>query len=475
MLFPTITFAVFFLLVFTGSWLLMPRFRQWKWFMIGVSGVFYGWWDWRFLWLLAASAVVNQLLALAVARSASVTVRKRVVAGALVFNLGLLGWYKYYAFFVTSFANTLDSVGLHISPPMLQVVLPVGISFLTFRALTYVLDVYRGKLNPAPIVDFALYVAFFPYLMAGPIVRAADFLPQLRTPRDPRRIDASRAFYLILSGLVKKVLIADYLATNLVNGVFTTPGHYSSLETLLGIYGYAVQIFCDFSAYSDIAIGVALLLGFTFPDNFDRPYTARSVREFWRRWHMTLSSWLRDYLYIPLGGNRRGRRRTCANLMITMLLGGLWHGAGWTFVFWGGLHGAGLVGEHAAADRRKKLGLPEPTLSAWKTGLRRFAVFNFVCLGWVFFRMPTLGDAFGMLGHLFTAWGRSSPSITPLLVLLIAAGVFGQYVPKHWVDAFQVRFSRLAPLWQGLAGGVGLFLVQYLGPQGPASFLYFKF
>ena len=199
-----------------------------------------------------------------------------------------------------------------------------------------------------------MYVAFFPYLAAGPIARASEFLPQLNGPRDPRQVDTARAFFLIFGGLIKKMLIADYLATHIVNGVFTTPGQYSSLEVLVGIIGYSVQIYCDFSAYADIAIGISLLLGFKLPDNFDAPYTAASVQEFWRRWHMTLSRWLRDYLYIPLGGNRKGKARTYLNLMITMVLGGLWHGAGWTFIFWGFLYGGALIVEHARVDKRKQ-------------------------------------------------------------------------------------------------------------------------
>ena len=265
----------------------------------------------------------------------------------------MLGWFKYYGFFVTSVVNFLGAFHLNADLPLLRIVLPIGISFLTFRVLSYVIDVYRGTMRTASMIDFAVYVAFFPYTLAGPIARASEFLPQLKTPRDPRRVDTSRAFFLIFAGLAKKMLLADYLATHIVNGVFTTPGQYTSLETLVGIIGYSVQIYCDFSAYADIAIGISLLLGFELPDNFDAPYTAVSVQDFWRRWHMTLSRWLRDYLYIPLGGNRKGKVRTYVNLMLTMLLGGLWHGAGWTFIFWGALYGGALVVEHRRLDVRK--------------------------------------------------------------------------------------------------------------------------
>ena len=372
MLFPTITFAVFFLLVFVGNWLLMPRQRVWKPFMLLVSFVFYGWWDWRFVLLLALSAVANQFFARWIAglppRGSG---RKWALAAAVAANLGVLGVFKYYGFFVTSAVDFLGTLHLNADLPLLRILLPIGISFLTFRVLSYVIDVYRGTLRPASLIDFSVYVAFFPYLAAGPIARASEFLPQLGGPRDPRRVDTSRAFFLIFGGLVKKMLIADYLATHIVNGVFTTPGQYSSLEVLLGIVGYSVQIYCDFSAYADIAIGISLLLGFELPDNFNAPYTAASVQDFWRRWHMTLSRWLRDYLYIPLGGSRKGRARTYVNLMITMVLGGLWHGAGWTFVFWGFLYGVALIVEHARVDRRKerRAGRPAPAPGACR-GLR---------------------------------------------------------------------------------------------------------
>jgi D-alanyl-lipoteichoic acid acyltransferase DltB (MBOAT superfamily) len=321
--------------------------------MLIASVVFYGWWDWRFVFLLAFSAVANQLFAKAIERAATVAARKWLLAATVAVNLGVLGWFKYYGFFVTSVANALQASHLNADLPLLRIVLPIGISFLTFRVLTYGIDVYRGRLRTSSMMDFAVYVAFFPYTLAGPIARAGEFLPQLSAPRDPRTIDTSRAFFLIFGGLVKKMLFADYLATHIVNGVFTTPGSYTSLETLIGIIAYSVEIYCDFSAYSDIAIGVSLLLGFELPDNFDAPYTAISVQDFWRRWHMTLSRWLRDYLYIPLGGNRKGQRRTYVNLFITMVLGGLWHGAGWTFVFWGALYGGALVVEHRRIGVRK--------------------------------------------------------------------------------------------------------------------------
>ena len=324
MLFPTITFAVFFLVVYAANWLLMPRLRLWKWFIIAVSYVFYGWWDWRFVLLLVAATFVNQALGVQIARArgrrGGGRAAKSWLALSVVVNLAALGYFKYIDFFAANLDHLLSSVGLGAPLPLLRILLPVGISFLVFRVLTYTIDIYRGELAPASTLDFGVYVAFFPYLLAGPIARARDFLPQLRSPRDPRGVDAGRAFMLILGGLAKKMLIADYLSTHIVNGVFASPQSFSSWETLWGIAAYSVQIYCDFSAYSDIAIGISLLLGFELPENFNAPYTARTIQDFWRRWHITLSSWLRDYLYIPLGGNRKGRGRTYVNLIVTFLL-----------------------------------------------------------------------------------------------------------------------------------------------------------
>ena len=476
LLFPTITFAIFFVAVFIASWLLMPRLRLWKVFIVLAGCVFYGWWDYRAVALLGVVALANFGFALAIARARGAGPRKAAPIAALVFDLGLLAVFKYFDFFVVSAANVFHVVGLQVTPPLIELALPIGISFLIFRIISYVVDIYRGTLEPASLLDLAVYVAFFPYLLAGPIARASEFLPQLREPRDPRRIDASRAFFLIFAGLVKKMLIADYVATHLVTGVFTTPGRYTSLEILLGIYGYSVQIYCDFSAYSDMAIGLSLLLGFELPDNFNAPYTARDMRDFWRRWHMTLSSWIRDYLYIPFGGNRKGVRRTYVNLMAAMLLAGLWHGAAWTFVFWGGLHGAGRCCDHWRAARRRARGEPALRDGFWPVARQRFLTFQFVTFAWVFF--PTRSDfasPFAVLSRLLTAWGGVGANVTLAVVLVIVLGVAIQYVPARATGLAQVRFSRLSPVLQGVGLALGFFVLNVVGPQGPAAFLYFRF
>jgi alginate O-acetyltransferase complex protein AlgI len=479
-LFPTITFAVFFLLVYVLNWALMPRLRLWKWFIIAASYVFYGWWSPWMVLLLVAASLANQALGVRVHRAlggrrGSRAAARRWLTLAVVVNLAALGVYKYADFFAVNLNEVLDALHLGAPLPLLRIALPVGISFLVFRMLTYVIDIYRGQLEPAPALDFAVYTAFFPYLLAGPIARAREFLPQLTSPRDPHAVDSSRAFVLILGGLVKKMLIADYLSTHIVNGLFASPQTYSSWETLWGIVAYSVQIYCDFSAYADIAIGVSLLLGFEIPANFDAPYTARTIQDFWRRWHITLSSWLRDYLYIPLGGNRRGRGRTYVNLVVTFLLGGLWHGAGWTFVFWGLVHGTGLAVERARMDARHSRRLPEPGRTRGARALQRLWVFAFVSVAWVFFRAESMANAFAVLWRLVAGLGSAGTLVTLPVVGLCALGIAVQYVPRRAIEGMESGFSRVGWVGQGLVLALALFLIDVLGPVGPAEFLYFKF
>ncbi len=311
MLFPTIDFAIFFGIVFVGNWLLAPFPKRWRVFILVASYVFYGWWDWRFVFLLAVSTMCTIAGGRLVHRARSEVARRAWMIAAVAAELGLLGWFKYAGWLSVNLDNVLHHLGVGDPIPLIQVTLPVGISFFTFMGLSYVIDIYRGSLEPSPWLDVAVFVAFFPHLVAGPIVRGSDLLPQIRRAhrRDPRRIALPRAAYLIFGGLFKKVVLSSYISSQIVDPVFANPHTHSSLEVLLAIYGYAVQIYCDFSGYTDIAIGCALLLGFRFPENFNAPYTATSLQDFWRRWHMTLSSWLRDYLYIPLGGNHGSRRR----------------------------------------------------------------------------------------------------------------------------------------------------------------------
>lgn len=502
MLFPTATFALFFALVFPLNWLLAPPSRAWKVFILVVSYLFYAYWDWRFVFLIIASTLGNAVFGRLIAR-AGPRAAKALLALAVVFNLGLLGFFKYYGFFVTSMDGVLGSFGLGSGLPYLNIVLPVGISFFTFQFLSYVIDIHRRVITPAPLLDLAIYPAFFPHLVAGPIVRAAEFLPQIQSPRVLLRADVSRAGMLIAGGVFKKVVISTYLAAAIVDPVFATPSKYSALEILLAIYGYAVQIYADFSGYTDIAIGVALLLGIKFPQNFDRPYSADSVREFWRRWHMTLSRWLRDYLYIPLGGNRFGERRTYVNLMITMGLGGLWHGASLNFLLWGLYQGAGLSVERwrfqrkahqvAAGDAVGAVdGAPgaasrgvggavsgaAATASAARVPQRawlgKLVTFHFVCLGWVFFRADTLGDALNLLWGLVAQIGPA-PLVTLPVLVVIFGSLAWQQTPSRWSQRFEQGFARLPLLAQGAALGVFFALTVALGPKGVLPFIYFQF
>ena len=479
MIFPTIEFAVFFAVVLTVSWLLMPHPPAWKIFMLAVSLFFYGFVDAHWVLLLVFSIVANQAAAMTITRLHSPRARKSVLIAAVVVDLGLLGWFKYFDFFAQSFNSALSRVGLGAPLPLLQLMLPIGISFFTFQAISYVVDVHSRVTKVASPIDFAVFLSFFPHVVAGPIVRAREFIPQLATPRSPRNLPAVPALFLILGGLFKKIVLADFLATSVVDPVFGSPSAYSSLDTAAAVLGYAAQIYCDFSGYTDIAIGLAMLLGFRFPQNFASPYSAASLQEFWRRWHMTLSRWLRDYLYIPLGGSRKGRVRTAINVFLTFLLGGLWHGAAWTFVIWGAIHGTGLVverlwgdwrGRRSAPEGRSRAGILLPRVGGW---LLTFVV---VCLAWVFFRSPDLPIARGVLSGLVGRWGEDSSLVTPLVIGAIVLGIGTQFLPGRLWRTLERWFSRLPAVLQGIIVGVLIVLmVALVGDQGVAPFIYFQF
>ena len=462
MLFPTFTFALFFIVVLTVGWLMPGRRAWWKLFMLAASYFFYAYWDARFVGLIAASTVVNQAAATWLSRLRRPGARRAVVTVAVGANLASLGFFKYAGFFVDSAESALEGLGLAADLPLLNIILPVGISFFTFQAISYVLDVYRGTTEPAKPLDFAVYLAFFPQLVAGPIVRAHELIPQLNQPRALRHTDFTRAVTLIAAGLFKKMVVATYLAEALVDDVFAFPDRFSSLEVLLGVYGYAVQIYADFSGYTDIAIGVALLLGIRLPDNFDQPYRAASIQEFWRRWHMSLSRWLRDYLYIPLGGNRGGDLRRDRNLLLTMLLGGLWHGAAWTFVLWGALHGLGLLVE-------RRLGLRLPGI------VSRLVTFHFVCFGWILFRAESLSAAGDVLGRLFGGSAAGSGQLTWVPVALIGAALAAHFWPRTATEPTLRAASHLPVLVTALAFASWLVVLEQFGPEGVAPFIYFQF
>lgn len=439
MVFNSLSFAIFFPLVL-GAYYLIDRKAQNLW-LLAASCVFYGWWDARFLLLLAFSTVVDFYCAQRIAASTAERTRKRFLQASLISNLTILGFFKYFNFFVTSADDALHALGVNAWSPVLRIVLPVGISFYTFQAMSYTIDVYRRHIPPCrSFATFALSVCYFPHLVAGPIQRASYLLPQLESERRVRWVNIQEGITLIAVGLFKKVGVADAVAP-LVDLRFATPQLYGWSDLLLAVYLFAIQIYCDFAGYSDIARGVSKCFGIELMLNFDHPYFSTSITEFWRRWHISLSTWLREYLYIPLGGNRGGVVKTYRNLMLTMLLGGLWHGANWTFVIWGGLHGAYLAGHKVLLARRSLLAssrrVPEPATvaafasvsgapvsmsqsdgysttpaiatperPAWRTWLtsavKALVTFHLVCLAWIFFRADSLSLAARYLERLIS-------------------------------------------------------------------------
>jgi alginate O-acetyltransferase complex protein AlgI len=470
MLFPTFSFLLFFLVVAAAMAALQRHFSAKKTLLVLASYYFYAQWDWRFCFLLVFSSVISYGAGLLISSTEDRRARRLVVGIAVSLHLGLLGAFKYLDFFVLSANELARLLGLAHELPFFEILLPIGISFFTFHGISYITDVYRGDVavcrNP---LDMLLYMSFFPQLVAGPIVRAAYFLPQLARP-SAEPIPIAAALLLILGGLFKKVVVANYLATGLVDPVFAAPTSYGGPDLLLATYGYAVQIYCDFSAYTDMAIALAALLGFRFPVNFNQPYRAQRLREFWHRWHISLSTWLRDYLYKPLGGSRYGRLKTYRNVLLTMLLGGIWHGAGWKFVAWGALHGGGLAIEPMIEPwLGRRLLTPAGKLAA--TAL----VFHFVCLGWIFFRAEDFAMARFYIGGLGGGWNAGLQQAAPAMVALIVIGLIGQFTPPTLFERSAAALARLPGWGLGAVTGIGVAAINALGPEGIAPFIYFRF
>ena len=489
MLFNTATFLIFFVIVL----LLYSRMeRRWQNYMLlAASYVFYGWWDWRFLSLLVGTTVLDWYLGLRIERSREQHVAaaaKHAVAASIIANLAVLGFFKYCNFFIDSAETLLQSFGYQGPSWTLRVILPVGISFYTFQSMAYTIDVYRGKLRASKsLVDFALYVAFFPQLVAGPIERATTLLPQIQRVRVVSWADWEEGLLLFGLGLFRKVAIADP-AGALADRYFADPASYSSVPLAAGVLLYALQIYNDFAGYSDMARGSARMLGFTLMRNFRHPYFATSLSDFWKRWHISLSSWLRDYVYIPLGGSHGSRMRTHINLMLTMLLGGLWHGANWTFVVWGGLHGLYLVGQHAwtgVAPQLAKVCLALPPLarrsfttlpgaSAARTAARVVAavcVFCLVNLTWIFFRSPDFATAFTYLEGLIALQPGAEGAWIPLGVL--AAFTLVVDVPQAVAEDEYVFLNW--PVYQRAFATAAAILVLLTSGTTDAPFIYFQF
>jgi len=470
MLFPTIEFGLFFAFALALVWSLNSYNLIKKWVLLALSLAFYASWNWRFLLLLFASGAISYVVGLYV--DGERPWRKAVLALGIALDLGILAYFKYLDFFIAQALTFAHALGLN--PPLLfiNVTLPVAISFLTFHAISYIVDVYRGRLKASRSpLDILLYISFFPHLVAGPIVRAHEFLPQLASPRRAEDFGFGENMLLILGGLLKKMVIANYLAVQFVDPIFTDPTQFSRFDLVMAVYAYAIQIYADFSAYTDIAIGLAALLGYRFPQNFNQPYRALGPGDFWRRWHITLSTWLRDYLYIPLGGNRHGAVKTTRNLMLTMVLGGLWHGANWTFLIWGALHGAALVVDHAY---RRSAAYARFGRKPLVMAIDWFVTLQFVCVCWLFFRAPSLDVATQYLAGVWTDNG--APSTMPGVVWpLLAAGAFTQIVPPdsrfrlgEWLDA------RGLPAQIGF-GAAAMYVIVVMAPSAAAPFIYFQF
>ena len=463
MLFPTGLFAIFFAVVFAVHWLLVRSApRAVLPFLLAASLVFYSAFSLAFCLALLVFGLWAWGFGLLCADRRRPGLLKLGIAGTLLW----LGWFK-YAGFLTREASPLG-VALGLPPlPVPEVLLPVGISFYVFQAISYMVDAHRGDVaaerGPLKVL---VYLTFFPHLAAGPIVRAAHFLPQLAQLPDRWRVPVVMAGLLILGGLAKKMLLANELATGLVDPVFRDPAGFGAGDILLACYGYTIQIWLDFSGYSDMAIGLAALLGYHFPQNFNQPFRALTLSEFWRRWHISLSTWLRDYLFKPLGGSRGDERRTARNLLVTMLLGGIWHGAAWTFVAWGALHGAALVVE-------RRLGLRDVPASASGRFLRWAITFHIVVAAFVLFRAPDLATI-GALGQGLLA-GTADTAWTPRLLAIIALGFGLHFLPPDLRQRLEAALRPLPAPLLGLVFGLAMLAIILAAPEGVAPFIYFQF
>jgi alginate O-acetyltransferase complex protein AlgI len=441
--------------------------------LIVASYIFYGAWNPPYLLLLAGTTLLDFSVAKRMDRVNSAAARRFLLISSITFNLVLLGSFKYGEFLVGNLNLVLSGLGL----PGFEyrpggIILPLGLSFYTFQSIGYVVDVYRRHIKAETnILDYALFVSFFPQLVAGPILRAAEFIPQIKTLAQHRIVGLEQAAFLLVLGLFQKTVMADNIAP-LVDAVFKAPASYGSADVALAVYGFAFQIYFDFAGYSNMAIGLAMLFGFRIPENFNNPYAAIGLRDFWTRWHISLSQWLRDYLYISLGGNRTGSGRTARNLMITMLLGGLWHGASWTFVLWGGIHGLYLIAERRLVALAERLGLRRPLGPAARL-VAIILTFHAVCFAWIFFRAQNgLDQAFLVLHRLVVPTGTS---VSPLLqdrAIYVYLG--GLYLAVLW-SFHALRLRAIEAAWlRGLLAG-GMLALAVLGAGAGNAFIYFQF
>ncbi len=475
MLFNSLAFAVFAVAFFLAYFSVTGRIRLSL--IVAASYFFYAWWDWRFVSLLVVSTLVDFYIAKRISSSNNERSRKALVTLSLCSNLGMLATFKYFDFFSVSFRELFHTIGWDISTPVLNVILPVGISFYTFQTLSYTIDVYRRRIEAdSSLLRFAAYVALFPQLVAGPIVRAADLLPQLRIDQKLDYANIGKGVELVIWGFFLKLCLAD-TAGLLVDPAFDNPSITRALPHLIAVVSFSFQIYGDFAGYSLIAIGLGRIMGFDFGINFNRPYFSTSFSEFWTRWHISLSSWLRDYLYISLGGNRGGKLRTFRNLMLTMLLGGLWHGAGWTFIVWGGLHGGYLVLQRILSPwfwrAAKAFKIPRILSMAFLMIL----IFALTNLAWIFFRAERLEDAIEIIRKLsdFQSYSLTLPGQKIVLLKAIAIVLIVLAVDSFSMNK-RIRALYQNQVWMRISGAISiLWLILLLGTFDGASFIYFQF
>ena len=475
MIFNSLEFLVFITVFLLLYFSLKGRARLWL-CLLG-SYLFYGWWDWRFLGLIGLTTLMDYSLGILMERSTIERDRKRLIYFSVTINLLFLGFFKYFNFFADSFREMVVAFGFHPSDTTLSIILPIGISFYTFQSMSYTVDIYRREIEPErDLVRFAAFVSLFPQLVAGPIVRARDFLPQFKTDKPWDWDRFMSGLTRVLWGFFKKVAIADSLAP-FVEQCFSVPTTLSSLHILIGIFFYSFQIYCDFSGYSDIAIGLARILGFTFIENFQTPYFSRSFTEFWTRWHISLSSWLRDYLYIPLGGSRGGKLRTYRNVMLTMLIGGLWHGANWTFLFWGFLHGSYQVIQRIIQPYARQLykALRLPVFLG--RGLDMLLVYLLTCFAWIYFRSPTFAVADQVIRSVVSFENFNWASVTNKFIALRCFLLIGILLTVE-VTNFRFHYAQLLiqrPVLRLVAYACLFWLIALMGTFGASSFIYFQF
>jgi alginate O-acetyltransferase complex protein AlgI len=468
MLFVEPRFFVFFAIVLGVYWSLQSNNAR-KWFILCASFFFYGSWDWRFAIMLAVLSAGDYFFALKISGTDEPQKRKLYVSASLGMNLSILGFFKYFHFFVGSAVALANALHFTLSEPTIRIILPVGVSFFTFQSLSYTIDVYRREIPPVhSLRDYMMFASFFPQLVAGPIVRPKYFVPQMKEKHTLSLEEIKSALFLFLLGYIKKACIADNISP-FVDRVFNHPAGYSNLSSITAVWLYSVQIFCDFSGYSDMAIAVAAFLGYKLILNFDAPYWSTTIQEFWRRWHISLSSWIRDYIYISLGGRSSKLLRTYRNLMLTMLAGGLWHGAAWTFVAWGGAHGTAQV----VHQEVKRLFPPSPWQEPYRCAISWFLTLNFVCTTWILFRASSFGDAWLILRrYLFLDQG--GPETIPAWLMLLGPGLLILEYLMRRVQLQPRMCSLRLPTFAFGYGATWAFAISCL-PLGYKPFIYFQF